>query len=121
MDLKPRVRELLARSFTSVDSLEIVVLLQRSDAFWTPQAIAQQLGISAAAADEKLRALTSAHILARGAQTDAYRFAPAEQIAAEIDELLRLYAEHPTLVTDAMRNGTAQGRREHLSDERSGR
>jgi DNA-binding IclR family transcriptional regulator len=59
------------------ESLQILALLARSDAYWTGKAISQQLGIPEDVVSTKLVALSAARILVRGKETGAYRFAPA--------------------------------------------
>ena len=59
----------------SEEALQIVALLARSDAYWTATAISQQLGIAEDLVEAKLEALAAAHVVVRGKETVAYRFA----------------------------------------------
>ena len=94
-DLAPEVRELIARHFDSVESLEVVMLLRRSpQTFWAAPAVAEQLGMRPDTATSKLDALRRAGILAVGAQTGAFRYAPHDDdLRKSIDELACAYAE----------------------------
>ncbi|HEY6844112.1 MAG TPA: hypothetical protein VI391_08095 [Thermoanaerobaculia bacterium] len=103
-ELSPERRSLLVRYFDSVEALEIVALLERSSsAFWTRQAISQQLGIPENVVDAKLSSLTSSRMLVRGQETGAYRFAPENRDMEDaVCELLRAYSEQRALVINTI-------------------
>jgi DNA-binding IclR family transcriptional regulator len=95
---------LLVRHFDSVESIEIVALLERSsNAFWTRQAISQQLGIPEDVVEAKLAALTANDILVRGDLTGAYRFAPrSHEVCEQLLELLRFYSEQRAIIINTI-------------------
>lgn len=94
-DLTPALRDLIARFFDSVESVELVMLLRRSpQTFWAPAAMAEQLGIREDVARRKLDALSRGGILAVGSETGAFRYAPKDDdIRSGVDELAAAYAE----------------------------
>jgi hypothetical protein len=98
--LTPELKEFLQRFFDSVESIEIVALLQRSStAFWTAEAVSQQLGIPVGIVTAKLDSMAP-HVLVRGHQTGAYRYAPAsDETNRSVTELLQVYSEQrPTII-----------------------
>jgi len=101
--LSPELIEFLQRVFDSVESIEIAALLQRSaTAYWTPQAVSQQLGIPVRVAESKMAAL-SQHLLVRGQQTLAYRYAPpSEETDRLCTALLRVYSEQRPAIINAI-------------------
>ncbi|HJT17125.1 MAG TPA: hypothetical protein VJ853_07050 [Thermoanaerobaculia bacterium] len=103
-ELSGELRTLLVRHFDSVESIEIVALLERSSsAFWTRQAISQQLGIPENVVESKLAALTASEILVRGDLTGAYRFAPrSNELCERLLELLRFYSEQRVIIINAI-------------------
>src|SRR5579884_683017 len=103
-ELSGKLRTLLVRHFDSVESIEIVALLERSsNAFWTPQAISQQLGIPANVVEAKLGALTASEILVRGELTGAYRFAPrSNELCERLLDLLRFYSEQRAIIINTI-------------------
>ena len=109
-ELSPELKAFLIRYFDSVESLEIVALLERSStAYWTRQAISQQLGIPEDVIDTKLGALTDAKILVCGEQTGAYRFAPAShELRDNVAEVLRVYGEQRASVITAIYTGSLE-------------
>ena len=61
MELGPELRQFIADSnIDSVESIEILLLLRRSEAYWSAEAVAQQLGIGRQPAAQKLAALQTA-------------------------------------------------------------
>ena len=103
-ELPPESKSLLLCHFDSVESMEIAALLERSStAYWTPQAISQQLGIPLTVIDAKLVSLLDARLLVRGEQTGAYRFAPAtEELGERMRELLRFYSEQRAVIINTI-------------------
>jgi hypothetical protein len=101
--LSPDVQKLLGDPIDSVESLELLLLLRRSpETFWTADAAAQQIGIGPHVSSRKLARLTDAKLLVRGRETGAYRFAPAGDGGALIDELADEYAERRAGVINAI-------------------
>lgn len=63
-DIPEEVRKLIERSVDSIDSLEILLLLQRqSERKWTGSEVASELRISSATADSRLARLCSLNLL----------------------------------------------------------
>ncbi len=84
--------------------MELLLLLRRSpDTFWTSDAAAQKLGIGANLAAKALSRLANAKLLARGVETAAYRFAPADDaIRAALDELATAYQDQRITVINSI-------------------
>jgi DNA-binding IclR family transcriptional regulator len=59
---------------------DVLALLHRSpDTFWTPQAIAQRLGLGEDGVKRSLEGLLAAGLIVEASGTVAYRFAPRER------------------------------------------
>jgi hypothetical protein len=108
--LSPEVQQFLADVIDSVETLELLLLLRRSpDAFWSSEAAAQQLGIRAALSAKKLAQLGGHKLLVRGAETGAYRYAPADDaMRAVVDELAAAYDEQRIVVINAIYSGNVE-------------
>lgn len=93
--LTPALRDLIARHFDSVESVEMVLLLRRSpQTFWASTAVAEQLGIREDVARRKLDALSRNGILTVGAETGAFRYAPNDDtVKSGVDDLAAAYAD----------------------------
>lgn len=93
--LPPAIHDLILRYFDSAETIELALLLRRSSGtYWSPEAVAQQLGIRPEIAKRKMEALAEARILVRAEQTNAYRYAPADDhIAANVSELAEIYSD----------------------------
>lgn len=91
--LNPEVRELIARHFDSLESIEILLLLRRSpQTYWGAPAIAEQLGIAPDITRAKLDALRGSGMIGVGEQTGAFRYAPAdERTTKAVDGLAAAY------------------------------
>jgi predicted transcriptional regulator len=70
----------LLPEFDSAETLEIVALLARSEAYWTARAISQHLRIAEDVVSKRLEILAAAQIVVRGKETGAYRFAPSSNL-----------------------------------------
>ena len=106
--LTTELKDFLRRSFDSVESIEIVALLQRSAAYWTAQAVGQQLGIPETLVASKLAAL-SPHLLVRGNQTGAYRYsAESDETDRACTELLQIYSEQRSAIINAIYSGNLE-------------
>jgi DNA-binding IclR family transcriptional regulator len=103
VEIVPGVLELILNyGIDSMESIEILLLLRRSEAFWTSEAVAQQLGIPKETAAQKLAAMARAQLLAIGSDTGAYRYAPRSEAAREaLDKLANL--ERLRAFSDAFR------------------
>ena len=81
-------QRLIEYGIDSIASIEILLLLRRSEAYWTAEAIAQQLGMPKESVAKKCEAMAKAQLLAVGSDTGAYRYAPRNDAAREtIDKL----------------------------------
>lgn len=98
------IREFIARCFGSVDALEVTMLLRRSPGtFWSPAAVAEQLGIREDIAARHMSALAAQDILITAPESAAYRYAPNdEEVAVRITELAALYSERRISVINAI-------------------
>lgn len=96
-------RRLLASRITSVEQLEILLLLRRdSTRAWTPLALAEELRSSESSVAKRLADLRKGGLVeAASSSPEAYRYAPAaEWLRASVDSLAKLYAESPYRVID---------------------
>lgn len=102
--LRNELRELIASTIDSLETLEIVSLLRRSSqTFWAPPAIADRLNIGEHVARAKLEMLHARAVVTVGEQTIAYRYRPAdERVERLIDELLTAYNERRVAVINAI-------------------
>jgi hypothetical protein len=93
--LTPELQEFVHRTFDSVESIEIMMLLRRSrESFWAVPAVAEQLGLRPQLAQEEMDALRTHGVLAVGAQTGAFRYAPGDTaLSQRLDELATVYAD----------------------------
>jgi hypothetical protein len=94
IELSAAVRDLIARSIDSVESIELLALLHRSaNTFWAAEAAAQRLGISPDLAGKKLNALADTALLCRAVTSGAFRYAPSDEaLKPAVDELVDAYA-----------------------------
>jgi hypothetical protein len=108
--LSPEVQQFLTDSIDSVEALELLLLLRRSpDAFWSSDAAAQQLGIRAALSSKKLAQLMGRKLLVRGAETGAYRYAPADDaVRGVVDDLAAAYNEQRIVVINTIYSGNVE-------------
>lgn len=104
MELGPELRQFIADSnIDSVESIEILLLLRRSEAYWLPAAVAQQLGIARQPVAQQLAALARARLLVIGGDTGAYRYAPrSEELRGMVDQLAAAYDEQRIPVINAI-------------------
>jgi hypothetical protein len=101
--LNPSVRDLIVRSIDSLESLELLMLLRRSpETYWSADAAAQRLGIKPDIARKKLLALRDNGLLAEGAGTGAFRYAPDETTKQTVDDLAAAYADQRIHVTNTI-------------------
>ena len=93
-DIPLEIRDIIAQHFDSAEAIEIVLLLRRSrNAFWSPAAVSQHLGIAEDVAARKLAAMTKSRILVEAEQSKAYRYEPAGvHVESRIDDLAAIYA-----------------------------
>ncbi len=103
-DIPPEIRDLIAQHFDSAEGIEIVLLLRRSqEAFWSPAAVSQHLGIKEEVADRKMDMLAKSRILVTAEQSKAFRYEPRDStVAARIDELAEIYTSRRLSVINAI-------------------
>ena len=101
--LSPALLRLITNTFNSVEAIELTLLLRRSpDTFWSADAAATHLGISPTVSSARLSELAAAGVLVRGATSAAYRFAPAQQLAADVDALADSYTTRRIEILNAI-------------------
>jgi hypothetical protein len=101
--LSPSVRDLIVRSIDSLESLELLMLLRRSpETYWSADAAGQRLGIKPEIARKKLISLRDSGLLAEGAETSAFRYAPDEQTRQTIDDLAAACTDQRIHVTNTI-------------------
>jgi hypothetical protein len=101
--LPSELHELVVGTFDSVESIEIMLLLRRSpQTYWAPAAVAEQLGLRPELAETKLAALHRQKILATGANTGAYRYAPGEELSRRLEELAAAYTNRRVSVINTI-------------------
>jgi hypothetical protein len=101
--LRPEVQQLIGDCIDSVEAVEILLLLRRSEAYWTSDAVATQLGMKPQLAAAKLRALTDGKLLVVGSGSGAFRYAPPTPEARQaIDLLAAAYADQRIHVINAI-------------------
>ncbi len=102
--LPPDIRDFIVEHFDSAEAVEIVLLLRRSpNTFWSPAAVAQQLGIQEDAAFRKMNTLARTKILSAAEQSSAFRYdAQDEKLAAGIAGLADVYSTRRTSVINAI-------------------
>jgi hypothetical protein len=87
--LGPEVLQLIGECIDSLESLEALALLHRSpDTFWSPDAVATQIGARADVVAQRLQQLAEAGLLTRAKDTVAYRYAPEAASTRESVNLL---------------------------------
>ena len=93
MALTPPIVAFLESHVDSIETLEILLLLARGKALWSPEGIAETLGLEPEVTAGRVDALVAAGLVAR--EGNACRFSPAgEGTRALVGELAREYAEH---------------------------
>ena len=97
-------RALIGTVIDSVETLEILLLLRRSpQTYWAAAAVAEQLGMRPETTRTRLEALRHRGLLAAGADTGAYRFAPSDpKVVNGINELADAYADRRISVINAI-------------------
>ena len=93
MALTPQIETFLSARIDSVETLEILLLLARGKALWSPEDIAETLGLERDDTAERLAALESARLVSR--ESGGCRFSPADPaVRTLVADLAREYAEH---------------------------
>ncbi len=96
-------RRLVASRITSVEQLEILLLLRRDpQRAWTPGAVAEELRSSESSVSKRLDSLRAGGLVeGTSSSGESYRYAPAaDWLGQAVDSLAELYAESPYRVID---------------------
>ena len=94
MDLSPEVHAFIAESISSVEMLEVLLLLHRApDTYWGVPAISHQLGLKKELVRTATQRLAEHHLVATSHTTDAYRFEADEGRTATTDALADAYRD----------------------------
>lgn len=99
----PEVAALLSQHISSVEELEILLLLRRQpDRSWDATAVAEELRTSPSSAANRLGELCSGGLIQESESSDhGFRYGPASPaVRAAVDQLAELYAEAPFRVID---------------------
>jgi predicted transcriptional regulator len=101
-DVPEEAKRLLADHITSVEQLEILLLLRRRpEGVWTPQTVAQELRTSESSASKRLAALRARGLVAMDDGEGVFRYRPAnERLGRSVDSLADAYAERPYRVIE---------------------
>jgi AraC-like DNA-binding protein len=103
-DIPPEIRDIIVQHFDSPEAVDIVLLLRRSrNAFWSPAAVSQHLGIREDIAARQLAAMARSCILVEAEQNRAFRYEPSDSCTeSRIDELAEIYANRRMSVINAI-------------------
>ena len=101
--LSPNLQQFIARYVDSMETLEILLLLQRApDTFWTPSAIDSHLGMKSGVAENRLRGLLENNFVTKGI-SGGYRYnARGEERRVAVLALAAAYAETRAEVVNAV-------------------
>ncbi|MGA8808436.1 MAG: hypothetical protein WB973_11210 [Thermoanaerobaculia bacterium] len=101
MSLQQSVMEFISRYVDSMETLEIILLLQRApDTFWTGSAIDSHFGMKQGTAEKRLHGLLQNRLVSRGT-SGGYRYAPKdEELRAGVSALAIAYAERRAVVAN---------------------
>lgn len=103
-ELPNEVRQLIADHITSVEQLEILLLLRDgTDSEWSPKRVSDEIRTSELSAEERLSALEASGLVTSHPNSGdrVYRFAPAtESLRASVERLAAAYAERRYTVID---------------------
>lgn len=92
MNLAPKLQEFISRYIDSIETLEILLLLERSpETYWMASAIESHLGIKTGTAEKRLQGLLQNGFIVKGASR-GYRFSPENETQnAAVAELATAY------------------------------
>jgi predicted ArsR family transcriptional regulator len=102
-DLPDDVQKLIAEHITSIEQLEILLLLRsQPNAEWTAESVSEELRTSARAAAARLQDLHEHGLLARrrDGEADRFRFEPSSGRSRAVDRLATAYAQRRYTVID---------------------
>jgi hypothetical protein len=100
----PEIDRFLANHITSMEHLEVLLLLFRSpDTYWSADAIATQLSIRRETVDGRVRDLARSNLALPSTSAAAWRFHSADpDISRTITELAELYRDRRISVVNAI-------------------
>ena len=103
MTLPRQVEELIAGCIDSIETLEILLLLQRSpDTFWRPAAVGSHLGMGEGTAEKRLAGLLGRELVTKGT-SGGYRYTPKDdEVREHVSALAAAYAEQRAAVVNAV-------------------
>lgn len=89
--LPPEVERFIARYISSVEELEILLLLRRRRESWTDESIARELRIDRHSAARRLEGLTAQRLVEQ--QGSAFAYAGVGELDRDVEQLARCYSE----------------------------
>ena len=102
MNLSQPLEAFIGRHIDSIETLEILLLLQRSpDTYWMTSAIESHLGIKSGTAEKRLFALQEHGFVVKG-MTGGFRYARNNAADANVKALAEAYAEQRTAVVNTV-------------------
>jgi hypothetical protein len=106
-DLPDEVRRFVLTSVPSVPYIESLLLLRREAAStWNAARLAERVYVPEPQAAQLLEALEASGVGARvPGEDDAYRYAPAPELAALLDQVAMHYAANLLAITDLIHSG----------------
>lgn len=113
------VERFVAAHISSIELLEVLLLLRRSDGReWKDAEVAREIGSSIMSIRDRLANLAARGLIsAREADDDIwYRYAPAQEAGAIIDDLARAYKERRLAIIDLIYARPAPSDIETFSD-----
>jgi hypothetical protein len=103
MNLAKEIEEVIGRYIDSIETLDVLLLLQRSpDTFWRPEAIDSHLGLKSGMAAKKLESLMRDELVVCG-NAGGYRYhVNDENLRNNIADLATAYADRRIAVVNAI-------------------
>jgi len=93
VELPSEVHALISESISSVEMLEILLLLRRSpETFWGVPALSHQLELKEEIVRPALQRLVEARLVTAGQTVEAYRFGANEKTAGTVNALADAYS-----------------------------
>lgn len=107
-EVPPNVREFLSRSISSVEELEVLLWLRRSQREATGAEVALELRSSESSVALRLKDLVSRGLLKAGASPESYRYGPdSPSTDAAVAELAECYRTAPFKIMELIYTGPA--------------
>jgi hypothetical protein len=103
MSLPDPVLEFIRKYVDSIETMEILLLLQRApDTFWTAAAINSHFGMKQGIAEKRLQVLAQNGFITQG-MTGGYRYTPRDEgLRADVSALAAAYADHRSTLANAI-------------------